>query len=81
MVERKTFPAYGNCGIALATEQMNDGKWAVAVTVMESTETAQRNVDLPLTDQRFDTAAEAEEHGIRMARDWIDRNTARIALT
>jgi hypothetical protein len=79
MVERKTVPAYGNCGIKLAAEQMNDGKWAVAVTVVQSTDTAQRNTDLPITDARFDTETEAEEHGIRMAQEWIDRNMPKNA--
>ena len=40
MVNRKTFPAYGNCSIALATEEMKDGRWAVVVTVTQSTDTA-----------------------------------------
>ena len=79
MVERKTFPAYGNCGISLAAEQMNDGKWAVAVTVIESTDTAQRNTDLPLIDRRFDTEAEAEAFGVAMAREWIDQNMPKVA--
>jgi hypothetical protein len=75
MVKRKTFPMYGNCSIALATEEMKDGKWAVVVTVTQSTDTAQRNTDLPVTHERFDSEAEAEAYGLRSAKEWIDRNT------
>ena len=76
MVNRKTFPAYGNCSIALATEEMKDGRWAVVVTVTQSTATAERNTDLPVTDERFVSEAEAEAFGVRSAKDWIDQNTA-----
>jgi hypothetical protein len=79
MVHRKTVPAYGNCDIALATEQMRDGKWAVVATITQSTDTAQRTTDLPVSHQRFETEAEAEEHGLRTAREWIDRNTSSVA--
>jgi hypothetical protein len=76
MVKRKTFPAYGNCSIALATEEMKDGRWAVVVTVTQSTDTAERNTDLPVTHERFVSEAEAEAFGLRSAKDWIDQNTA-----
>jgi len=76
MVTRKTFPAYGNCSIALATEEMKDGRWAVVVTVTQSTDTAERNTDLPVTDERFASEAEAEAFGVQSAKEWIDRNTA-----
>jgi hypothetical protein len=79
MVHRKTVPAYGNCDIALATEQMRDGKWAVVATITQSTDTAQRTTDLPVSHQRFETEAEAEEHGLQTAREWIDRNTPSVA--
>ena len=76
MVTRKTFPAYGNCSIALATEEMKDGRWAVVVTVTQSTDTAERNTDLPVTHERFASEAEAEAFGVQSAKEWIDRNTA-----
>jgi hypothetical protein len=76
MVTRKTFPAYGNCSIALATEEMKDGRWAVVVTVEQSTDTAERNTDLPVMDERFASEAEAEAFGVQSAKEWIDRNTA-----
>jgi hypothetical protein len=79
MVQRKTFPAYGSYGIAIATEQMSDGKWAVVATVTESTETAQRNIDLPVPSQRFDSQAEAEDYGVHMAKEWIDQNMPKVA--
>ncbi|HET7875060.1 MAG TPA: hypothetical protein VFN71_06000 [Methylomirabilota bacterium] len=79
MIQRKTFPAYRNCDIAIATEQMKDGKWAVVATVTQSTGTAQRNIDLPVPDQRFDNEADAENYGVRMAREWIEQNMPKVA--
>jgi hypothetical protein len=79
MTQRKTFPAYGNDEIALATEQMSDGQWAVVATVKQSTESAQRVIDLPVPGQRFSSEAEAEEYGVRLAREWIDQNTPKVA--
>ncbi len=79
MVHRKTFPAYGTYGIAIATEQMKDGKWAVVATVTDSTASAQRTIDLPVSAQRFDTESAAEEYGVAMAREWIDHNMPKVA--
>ena len=74
MVERKMIPAYGGYNIAVASEQMPDGKWAAVATVMQSTDTAQRNIDLPVPKERFETEADAENFVVRMAKEWIDRN-------
>ncbi|HET8575499.1 MAG TPA: hypothetical protein VFO18_00260 [Methylomirabilota bacterium] len=75
MIQRKTYPAYGGWNIAIATEQMSDGKWAVVVTLKQSTGSAERTVDLPVSHERFDSQADAEHEGVRMARAWIDENT------
>jgi hypothetical protein len=81
MIQRKTVRAYRNCDIAIATEQMSDGKWAVVATVKHSTDTAQQSIDLPVSHERFDSQADAEKHGVRMARAWIDENTPRSGVT
>jgi hypothetical protein len=77
MFQRKTVPAYRNCDIAIATEQMSDGKWAVVATVKHSTDTAEQTIDLPIPRERFDTQAEAEKHGLQMAKAWIEENSPR----
>jgi hypothetical protein len=74
MVERKTFPARGYT-IAVAAERMKDGKWSAVTTVQQSTSTGQRNIDLPISDVRFDTEAEAESFELKRAQEWIDQNT------
>ncbi|HET9927006.1 MAG TPA: hypothetical protein VFS98_23030 [Methylomirabilota bacterium] len=74
MVERKTFPARGYT-IAVAAERMKDGKWSAVTTVQQSTPTGQRNIDLPISDARFDTEAEAESFELKRAQEWIDQNT------
>ena len=79
MVQRKTFPASGTYGISVATEQMKDGHWAVVATVTDSTPSVQRTIDLPVSAQRFATQAEAEEHGVLMAKEWIEHNIPKVA--
>jgi hypothetical protein len=74
MVQRKMIPAHGGYNIAVASEQMQDGKWAAVATVMQSTGTAQRSIDLPVPKERFETEADAENFAVRMAKEWIDRN-------
>ena len=74
MVQRKVIPAHGGYNIAVATEQMLDGNWAAVATVTQSTGTAQRNIDLPVSQERFATEADAENFAGRLAKEWIDKN-------
>ncbi len=75
MVERKSFPASGGYRIAVAAERMKDGKWSAVTTIQQATPTGERNIDLPISDARFDTEAEAENFEVSRARQWIDQNT------
>src|SRR5512132_2377794 len=74
MVERKIFPAYAGDSVAVASEQMKDGKWAAVATITHSTGTGQRIIDLPMPTERFDTEEQAERTAVEMAMEWIDRN-------
>jgi hypothetical protein len=74
MVERKIFPAYGGYSVAVASEQMKDGKWAAVATITHSTGTGQRVIDLPIPTERFDTEEQAEGSAVKVAMEWIDRN-------
>ncbi len=74
MVQRKQFPAPGNYSIAVAAERMKDGKWAAVTTIQQSTPTSERNIDLPISDARFATEAEAEAFEVTRGREWIERN-------
>ena len=73
MAQRKTIPAYAGYDIAVATEQMHDGNWAVVATVSQSTGSAQRN-NLPVPKERFATEADAENFAVKMAKEWIEKN-------
>ena len=75
MVQRKRFPAPAGYSIAVATERMKDGKWSAVATIQHSTPTGERNIDLPISDTRFATEAEAENFEVTRAREWIERNT------
>jgi hypothetical protein len=78
MIQRKTFRVDEHCEIALTTEQMADG-WGVVASVKHRTGDAERVVDLPVPSQRFADEAQAEDFGLRMARDWIAQNAPRAA--
>jgi hypothetical protein len=75
MIQRKTIPAQGDYRIAVASEKMRDGRWSAVATLQQSTSTGQRNIDLPVSDQRFDTEAEAERFVVDLAKAWIDQNS------
>lgn len=77
MVERRSFPtADPQREACITTEQMDDGKWAVVAAVTHQSETATKNIDLPVIDKRFETQAAAQDFGLRMALDWVDENSA-----
>ena len=79
MVQRKTIPVDGQSSLLVTTERMKDGKWSVVVNVKQALGAAEQNTDLPVTHERFDTQEEAEEHGIRAGREWVERNTSQLA--
>jgi hypothetical protein len=78
MVHRKTYPAGDNCEIALTNERLADG-WAVVVSLKHHTPGAERVVDLPVPTERFGREEEAEAFGLKMARDYIERNMPHVA--
>lgn len=74
MVQRKRFPAPRDYSIAVAAERMKDGKWLAVTTIQQSTPTGERNIDLPISDERFATEEEAERFEVSRAQEWIERN-------
>jgi hypothetical protein len=74
MIERKTFPADRNCQIAVVTERMDDGTWAVVASVKHLSDRSTTITDLPVPQQRFASQAEAEAHGVRLGEHWIEKN-------
>ena len=78
MVQRKRFEAPGGYSIAIAAECMKDGKWSAVTTIQQSTPTGERNIDLPISDARFATEAEAENSEVSRAREWIEKNAPRL---
>ena len=79
MINRRLVRVDDNYTVALTTEQMKDGGWAVVATVMQSTDGADLHADLPVSHQRFGSEAEAEQYGLTTAREWIAGNTPRVA--
>jgi hypothetical protein len=79
MIERKLLPVNDEYAIAVVTERMNDGGWAVVASIKHQTPTGEQVIDLPIQDQRYADQREAEEAGVREGRDWLERNVARVA--
>jgi hypothetical protein len=79
MFERKTLPVDDQYSIDVVTERMNDGRWAVVASIKHRTPTGEKVIDLPVRDTRYPAQVEAEEAGVRQARDWIDRNVSHAA--
>jgi hypothetical protein len=77
MVQRETYREL-DCDISVVTERMGDGRWAVAVSVVHSTHGADQAIPLPMTHERFASEAEARAHGLRAAREWIERNAPSV---
>ena len=78
MVHRKSYPVENNCEIALTNERLPDG-WAVVASIKHYTPGAERVIDLPVPNERFETEQEAEAFGLGLARDYIDRNMPHVA--
>jgi hypothetical protein len=79
MIERKTIPVDDQYTINVVTERMRDGGWAVVASLTHRTPTGEQVIDLPVRDERYRDQAEAEDAGVRQARDWIDRNISHAA--
>jgi len=47
-------------------------------TIQQSTQTGERNIDLPISDARFATEEEAENFEVSRAREWIEKNAPRL---
>lgn len=79
MIQRTTVPVNDEYSIGVVTEQMADGNWAVVASVRHLSPTGENITDLPVRDARYPTQADAEQAGVRQARDWIDRNVPNAA--
>jgi hypothetical protein len=76
MIERKRFPTdRAHCELLVTTEQLPSGRWAVVVSVSHaSSPDTVKVIDLPVSDETFNTAPEAEEFGHRLGQEWVERN-------
>ena len=79
MVQRKVIPVGDERRILLTTECLTEGSWAVVASIVETTPNGEWVVDLPVSDERFPTQADAEASGEAQARGWIEHNVARAA--
>ena len=79
MIQRTTVPVDDESSIAVVTERMADGRWAVVASVTHRSPTGEKIIDLPVCDTRYASQAEAEQAGVTQGRDWITSNMPRAA--
>jgi hypothetical protein len=79
MIERKSIPVDEAYGIDVVTERMRDGGWAVVASIKHRSPNGEKTIDLPVGDLRYSDQGEAEDAGIRQARDWLAANVSRAA--
>jgi hypothetical protein len=79
MIERKTLPVDDENSVAIVTERMADGTWAVVASVKHRSPTGEQITDLPVRDARYGTQAEAEDAGMRQGQEYIERNMPHAA--
>jgi hypothetical protein len=79
MIERKTVPVDEETSIAVVTERMADGAYAVVASIKHRSPNGEQTTDLPVSDTRYATQSEAEDAGLHQARDWIARNAPHAA--
>lgn len=78
MIERRTFPTdYADCEITVVTEQLGPSAWAAVSTIHQHRDGATRTIDLPVSDRRFESQADAQDFGLRQATGWLDKNMPR----
>jgi hypothetical protein len=79
MVQRKDIPVNDDYTIAVVTEQMADGEWAVVASIKHRSPSGEQLTDLPVTNLRYTSQVEAEEAGIAQARAWLSQNVSHAA--
>jgi hypothetical protein len=79
MIHRKDVRVDDEYSIAVVTERMADGGWAVVASIKHVTPSGEQTTDLPVSDVRYSDQHEAEEAGIEQGRDWLNRNVPHAA--
>jgi hypothetical protein len=79
MIERTTLPVNEEYSINIVTERMRDETWAVVASLTHRSPTGEKIIDLPVRETRYPSQAEAQDAGVRQARDWLERNVPHAA--
>jgi hypothetical protein len=79
MVQRKDIPVNDDYTVAVVTEQMADGGWAVVASIKHRSPSGEQLTDLPVTNLRYESQSEAEEAGISQGRAWLAQNVPHAA--
>jgi len=79
MIQRKDVLVDDEYSIAVVTERMSDGGWAVVASIKHRSPTGEQTTDMPVHDVRYSDQREAEDAGIRQGRDWLARNVPHAA--
>jgi hypothetical protein len=79
-IVRKSFPtSHPEYTVIVTSERFADGEWAVVTGIKQANPHGERMIDLPVPDRTFPTQDDAEDFGVRMGMDWLERNAPRTA--
>jgi hypothetical protein len=79
-IVRKEFAAgHPDFTIAVTTERLPENTWAVVSAVRHHSSYGEKTIDLPVPEQTFQSQADAEDFGARMAVEWLEKNAPRVA--
>jgi hypothetical protein len=79
-VIRKEFPtARPEYAIQVTTERLPEGPWAVVASVKHHSDYGDKTIDLPVPEETFESQANAEDFGTRMAIEWLEHNAPKAA--
>ena len=79
MVQRKDIRVNDEYTVAVVTEQMADGGWAVVASIKHRSPSGEQLTDLPVTNLRYASQSEAEEAGLAQGRAWLAQNVPHAA--
>jgi len=79
MIQRKDVPVNDEYSIAIVTEAMADGSWAVVTSIKHRSSTGEQVTDLPIQTDRYATQPAAEQAGLTQAQSWLTDNVPHAA--
>ena len=79
MIQRKDVPVNDEYSVAVVTEDMADGRWAVVANIKHRSPSGEQIIALPIQTERYADQRQAEEAGLAQAPAWLTQNVPSAA--